>query len=57
MKRFIGSILAIIMITLLAGCGAENVKEAGKENEDIKFSENVITTDCLQLLPLMKSVP
>lgn len=42
MRKLLGSILVIIMITMLAGYGAEKVQEKGKENEDIKFSENIL---------------
>ena len=42
MKRLARSILAILMITMLAGCSAKKAEEKGKENEDIKFSENIL---------------
>ncbi|MBO5165378.1 MAG: hypothetical protein J6B90_02100 [Lachnospiraceae bacterium] len=42
MRKLLGSILVIIMVTMLTGCGAEKLKEKEKENEDIKYSENIL---------------
>ena len=42
MKRFLGSVLTLIMIIMLVGCSAKKVEEKEKENEDIKFSENIL---------------
>ena len=42
MKRFLGSVLTLIMIITLAGCSAKKVEEKEKENGDITFSENIL---------------